>query len=346
MTIFTQNSATAIADLLPVNPDEPIFVLTDTVTQQLCLPALQTNARLQQAKIISIPNGDDNKTLNTLTEVWGFLSENGATRHSLIINLGGGMVTDLGGFAAATFKRGIDCINIPTTLLGAIDASSGGKTGINFLGLKNEIGAFHAPKAVVIDINFFRTLDTQNLLSGFAEMIKHALLDNSTLLGETLAFDVEHIDYNRLETLVRKNLDIKERIVAEDPHERGLRKALNLGHTIGHAIETLSHKIGEPLLHGYAVMWGLLCELYLSHLQHQFPTSTLNTILYFAKEHYGTFPFTCKQYDALFELMKHDKKNEAQTINFTLLADTGDIRIDQTATKEQIFEALDFVREN
>lgn len=184
MTIFTQNSATAIADLLPVNPDEPVFVLTDTVTQQLCLPALQTNARLQQAKIISIPNGDDNKTLNTLTEVWGFLSENGATRHSLIINLGGGMVTDLGGFAAATFKRGIDCINIPTTLLGAIDASSGGKTGINFLGLKNEIGAFHAPKAVVIDINFFRTLDTQNLLSGFAEMIKHALLDNSTLLGD------------------------------------------------------------------------------------------------------------------------------------------------------------------
>lgn len=346
MTIFTQNSATAIADLLPVNPDEPVFVLTDTVTQQLCLPALQTNARLQQAKIISIPNGDDNKTLNTLTEVWGFLSENGATRHSLIINLGGGMVTDLGGFAAATFKRGIDCINIPTTLLGAIDASSGGKTGINFLGLKNEIGAFHAPKAVVIDINFFRTLDTQNLLSGFAEMIKHALLDNSTLLGETLAFDVEHIDYDLLETLVRKNLDIKERIVAEDPHEQGLRKALNLGHTIGHAFETLSHKTSEPLLHGYAVMWGLLCELYLSHMQHHFPTKTLTALLYFAKEHYGAFPFTCKQYDALFDLMKHDKKNEAQTINFTLLADVGDIRINQTATKEQIFEALDFVREN
>ena len=346
MTIFTQNSATAIADLLPVNPDEPVFVLTDTVTQQLCLPALQTNARLQQAKIISIPNGDDNKTLNTLTEVWGFLSENGATRHSLIINLGGGMVTDLGGFAAATFKRGIDCINIPTTLLGAIDAASGGKTGINFLGLKNEIGAFHTPKAVLIDINFFRTLDTPNLLSGFAEMIKHALIDNSTLLNETLAFDFEHIDYDLLETLVRKNLDIKERIVAEDPHEQGLRKALNLGHTIGHAFETLSHKTSEPLLHGYAVMWGLLCELYLSHMQHHFPTKTLTALLYFAKEHYGAFPFTCKQYDALFDLMKHDKKNEAQTINFTLLADVGDIRINQTATKEQIFEALDFVREN
>ncbi|MGM9745995.1 MAG: 3-dehydroquinate synthase [Paludibacteraceae bacterium] len=346
MTIFTQNSAATLADLLPTNPDESIFILTDTVTQQLCLPALQTDTRLQHAQVINIPNGDDNKTLNTLTDVWEFLSDNGATRHSLLINLGGGMVTDLGGFAAATFKRGIDCINIPTTLLGAIDASSGGKTGINFLGLKNEIGAFHTPKAVLIDINFFRTLDTPNLLSGFAEMIKHALIGNNTLLNQTLTFDFEHIDYDLLETLVRKNIDIKERIVAQDPHEHGLRKALNFGHTIGHAFETLSHKIDEPLLHGYAVMWGLLCELYLSHIQHHFPTNTLTTLLYFAKEHYGAFPFTCKQYETLFDLMKHDKKNEAQTINFTLLADVGEVRIDQTATKEQIFEALDFVREN
>ncbi len=346
MTIFSEN---IIADLLPVlpkNENEPIFILTDTMTAELCLPRLQKNERLSKAKVIIVPHGDDNKTLNTLTDVWHFLSENGATRHSLLINLGGGMITDLGGFAAATFKRGIDFINIPTTLLGAIDAATGGKTGINFLGLKNEIGAFQPAKAVIIDSDFFKTLDAKNRLSGVAEMVKHALIDNKTLLAETLAFDWDNVRYDLLQQLVQKNLDIKERIIAEDPYEQGLRKSLNFGHTFGHAFETLSHSTDEPLPHGFAVMWGLVCELYLSHVKLDFPKNVLTEILYFAKENYGVFPFSCKQYEAIFDLMKHDKKNEASTINFTLLADVGAVHINQTAEQKLIFETLDFVREN
>ena len=260
--------------------------------------------------------------------------------------MGGGVVTDLGGFVAATFKRGMHFVNIPTTLLGVVDAATGGKTGVNFKGLKNEIGAFATAEKVLIDMRFFKTLDFKNRLSGYAEMVKHALIADSILLEQTLNYDLDSFDMTRLATLLKQNLQIKENIVEVDLHESGLRKALNFGHTVGHAFESLSYEMGNPMLHGFAVMWGIIAELYLSLIKLKFDKKIVSQILAFAKEYYGAFPYTCKQYDRLYELMLHDKKNSNGQINFTLLASVGDVRINQKVTKEEVFEALDYLREN
>ena len=255
------------------------------------------------------------------------------------------MVTDLGGFAASTFKRGITYINIPTTLLAMVDAAVGGKTGINFNGLKNEVGVFNPARFVLLDTGFLRSLDDANLRSGYAEMLKHGLISTEEHWAELLNFDLEHPDYQLLQDLVARSVAIKEHIVEQDPYEKGIRKALNLGHTVGHAFESLALEEGHPRLHGYAVAWGMVCELYLSTLRTGFPKDKLRQTVQFIKETYGTFAFDCKQYDRLYAFMTHDKKNEGGHINFTLLGDVGDLRINQTAGKEEIFEMLDFYRE-
>jgi len=326
-------------------PAESIFILTDDNTRRICLPALMLSEKLKGCHIITIPSGDENKNITSALEIWKYLSENGATRKSLMINLGGGMITDIGGFTASTFKRGMRYINVSTTLLGAVDAATGGKTGINFSGLKNEIGVFAPADSVLIPVDFFRTLDDKNILSGYAEMVKHALIDTREEWEKVLKFDLENLDFDKLKTLLETTIRIKERIVEQDPFEANIRKALNLGHTFGHAFESWSYKTDKPVLHGYAVMWGLLCELYLSFVKLDFPKDELLRLKYLIKEYYGTFEFSCKEYDALFELMTHDKKNDSKEINFTLLADIGDIRINQTATKDEIFECFDFYRE-
>jgi 3-dehydroquinate synthase len=319
------------------------------------------------------------------------------------------MVTDLGGFAASTFKRGINYINIPTTLLAMVDASVGGKTGINFRGLKNEVGVFSNANTVILDTTFLKTLDTENIRSGYAEMLKHGLISNEKMWAKlvgtenlelrterydnlaspdsavksnnlaspdsdgninnpaspdsadksnhTSQFSVLSSQFSLLSSQFRQMLAdsvaVKQRIVTEDPLEQGIRKALNLGHTIGHAFESfaLSHNGDSrsggisPILHGYAVAYGLVCELYLSAVKTGFPTDKMHQTVSFIKEHYGKMNITCDDYPTLLELMTHDKKNVAGTINFTLLGDIGDIRINQTATKDEIFEALDFYRE-
>lgn len=335
-----------------ISPDR-LFVLTDTTTLTACWPVISgfpclglVRGGLPAAKMITIPATDEAKTLDSLATVWTALSQGGATRHSLLINLGGGMITDLGGFAASTFKRGIAYINLPTTLLAMVDASVGGKTGINFNGLKNEIGVFNPADTVILNTQFLRTLDTQNLRSGYAEMVKHGLISDQKHLSELLTFDLDHVDYDRLQQLVGQSVAVKERIVAEDPHEHGIRKALNLGHTAGHAFESLALAEGRTVLHGYAVAWGLVCELYLSATRCGFPASLLRQVEQFVRETYGRFAFDCKQYDRLYEFMTHDKKNTAGTVNFTLLAGVGDIRINQTASRDDIFEMLDFYRES
>ena len=327
-----------------VGPDR-LFVLADTTTAALCWPVVRDIPCVAGAQLITIGATDEAKTLDTLAAVWTALGEGGATRHSMLVNLGGGMVTDLGGFAASTFKRGIAFVNIPTTLLAMVDASVGGKTGINFRGLKNEIGVFNEAQTVILDTHFLRTLDRQNLCSGYAEMLKHGLISNEENLLELLRFDIEHPDYEALKALVAKSVSIKERIVTEDPHEHGLRKALNLGHTVGHAFESLAMAENRTVLHGYAVAWGLVCELYLSATRCGFPTERLHQVAQFVRETYGIFTFTCKEYDRLYELMTHDKKNTAGVINFTLLGAVGDIRINQQAGKDDIFEMLDYYRE-
>ncbi len=327
-----------------VGPDR-LFALADETTARLCWPVVRDFPCLANAQLITIGATDEAKTLETLASVWTALGEGGATRHSMLVNLGGGMVTDLGGFAASTFKRGIAYVNIPTTLLSMVDASVGGKTGINFRGLKNEIGVFNEAKTVILDTHFLRTLDTQNIRSGYAEMLKHGLISNDENLNELLRFDLDHLDYAALATMVGKSVAIKERIVAEDPHEHGIRKALNLGHTAGHAFESLAMAENRTVLHGYAVAWGLVCELYLSATRCGFPSERLHQVAQFVSKTYGSFAYTCKHYDRLYELMTHDKKNTAGHINFTLLGAVGDIRINQQASKDDIFEMLDYYRE-
>lgn len=324
---------------------DKIFILTDQTTHDMCLPKLQKFLCLKGAQSIVIKAGDTNKTLDSLAEVWTALSQGGATRHSLMINLGGGMVTDLGGFAASTFKRGIDFINIPTTLLAMVDASVGGKTGINFGGLKNEIGVFSDSKFVIINTQFLDTLDHDNICSGYAEMLKHGLISDNKHWAELVGFNLAQPDLAQLQRMVAESIKVKERIVTEDPHEHGIRKALNLGHTVGHALESFAMKHGRPVLHGYAVAYGMVCELYLSARKTDFPTDKMHQTVRFILDHYGRLPYTCDDYPELLELMRHDKKNTSGIINFTLLGGIGDIRINQTATKEEIEEALDFLRE-
>jgi 3-dehydroquinate synthase len=340
-----------------------LFILTDDTTQRLCLPVVEGYECLQGAMPISIPPTDEHKDLQSLAHVWSELQRMGATRHSLMVNLGGGMVTDLGGLAASTFKRGIAYINIPTTLLAMVDASVGGKTGINFGGLKNEIGVFSNARSVLLDTTFLQTLDRENLLSGYAEMLKHGLISDQQTWAELvrgkrlevrgerderLEMRDERYDYSQLEELGRmvgESVAVKQRIVTEDPTEQGIRKALNLGHTAGHAFESMALERRKPILHGYAVAYGLIVELYLCATKTGFPQDKMRQTVAFVKEHYGRMAITCDDYPRLLELMHHDKKNLGTSINFTLLGDIGDIRINQTATEEEIREALDFYRE-
>ena len=237
--------------------------------------------------------------------------------------------------------------NIPTTLLAMVDASVGGKTGINFNGLKNEVGVFNDSKYVLLNTAFLDTLDYDNQCSGFGEMLKHALISDRRTWHDLLAFDLQKPDLPLLQKLVAQSVKVKERIVEQDPYEKNIRKALNLGHTVGHAFESWALKKGHPVLHGYAVAYGLVCELYLSVVKTGLPTEVLREAVNYVKAFYSHLSYTCDDYEAFFELMKHDKKNTADGgINFTLLDSIGGIKINQTASKEEIFEALDFYREN
>lgn len=341
--IAAADVADTLQQLLCEMDHDRLYVLTDEHTARLCWPPV--TQVLEGAHLITIAAGDEHKHVEALCHVWSELSAHGATRHSLLVNLGGGMVTDLGGFAAATFKRGIRCINVPTTLLAMVDAAVGGKTGINLHALKNEVGAFYPADAVVVSAQFLQTLDAPNLVSGFAEMLKHGLISTEEHWAQLMRYDLENPDLEALQPLIMESIHTKEHIVEQDPKEQHIRKALNLGHTLGHAFETLALRRGTPCLHGYAVAWGLMGELYLSHVREGFPADKLRQTVAFIKEVYGTFDFNCRDYDELYALMLHDKKNVGTEIRFTLLAAIGDIRIDRTVGKEEIYEMLDFVRE-
>lgn len=338
--VHSTNLQQALNDAVAACPHDKLFVLVDVNTERLCLPLITSFDCMRDARRIVIGATDTHKTLKTLSHVWTELQRMGASRHSLMINLGGGMVTDLGGFAASTFKRGISYINIPTTLLSMVDASVGGKTGINFGGLKNEIGVFNNAQTVILDTCFLQTMDEENILSGYAEMLKHGLISNDEMWAELIRDDQLAVNN---ETLA-KSVAVKQRIVLEDPTEKGIRKALNLGHTVGHAFESLALE-RKPILHGYAVAYGLVVELYLCCVKTGFPQDKMRQTVNFIKEHYGRMSVTCDDYPRLIELMHHDKKNIGTDIIFTLLGNIGDIRINQTATEEEIKEALDFYRE-
>ena len=343
--IITNNATEELENIISESKNDKFFILTDSNTNKNCLNMLHCSEPIANAHIITIKADDTNKNIESTAHVWKELSDNGCTRHSCLINIGGGMVTDLGGFAASTFKRGSDFINIPTTLLSMVDASVGGKTGINFNGLKNEIGVFNDAKAVIIDTAFLKTLDQHNICSGYAEMLKHSLLKDYKMWVQHINFNLYSPDFDPLLNMIKESVEVKERIVSEDPHESGIRKALNLGHTAGHAFESYAMHTNRPILHGDAVAYGIICELYLSHALQGFPLDKMRQTVNFIKENYGRMNITCDDYESLYSLMKHDKKNTGNEINFTLLKDVGDIKINQTVSKELILESLDFYRE-
>ena len=342
--IISRHLKTELAKAIAECEHDRIFVLVDETTNKLCWTLVKDYLCLKDAQTIVIGATDRRKNLDTLVHVWESLQQGKATRHSLLINLGGGMVTDLGGFAASTYKRGINFINVPTTLLAMVDASVGGKTGINFGGLKNEIGVFNDAEFVLFDTNWLQTLDEENIRSGYAEMLKHGLIADDMMWAELINFNLAQPNLRQLASMLNKSVRIKERIVAEDPHEKGIRKALNLGHTFGHAFESWAMK-RQPVLHGYAVAFGLIAELYLATTRTDFPTERMRQTVNFIRAYYGSLPITCNDYPELIELMHHDKKNRGNEINVTLLGGIGDIRIDQTITENDIKEALDFFRE-
>ena len=340
--LYTNDISRAVVSLVDEMHPASVHIITDTNVRDKVLPSLSL-----PYPVIPTPPGDVAKNIDTLSGIWGSLIRGGATRKSVVINIGGGVVTDMGGFAAATFKRGIRFINVPTTLLSAVDAAVGGKTGINFEGYKNEIGAFAPADAVVISTSTFSTLPVTELLSGYAEMLKHGLLSSAETYDELLGFDIVNADLDRLLPLLEKSVRVKERIVTADPTEKGIRRALNLGHTAGHAFESLALERDNPVPHGYAVAWGILVEMILSHMTERFPSAELYRYATYLKEHsYGTPDFTCDDYPRLLALMSHDKKNDTPDhINFTLLSAPGSPLIDRTADNTLITEALDIFRD-
>lgn len=340
--IYTRQPETELLTWVERYPSGKVFLATEETVNSFWVSKYDDLFKSRKIKKVVIPAGENNKKIESVVKIWEFLSENGGDRKSLLINIGGGMLTDLAGFAATTFKRGIDFLNVPTTLLSQVDASVGGKTGINFSGFKNEIGTFKEPVAVIINTDFLKTIDKENFISGYAEMIKHGLIFNPEHLKELEEFDIDNIDYDHLQKIISDSVKVKEYFVSNDPTEKNIRKALNFGHTIGHAFESYAMQQNRPIQHGHAVAYGMIAELYLSVEKCGFDKNDFKNLTNWLIKLYGKFDISAGDFDALFELMTHDKKNEAGRINFTLLPEIGKIEINQNCEKELVFESLDF----
>ncbi len=324
------------------------FILVDNNTDKHCLPLLLKNCKtLKKASVVSVKSGEENKTIQVCTEIWRGLIAAGAKRSDLLINLGGGVITDIGGFAASVFKRGIEFINIPTTLLSQVDASFGGKTGIDLDSLKNEIGLFNNPALTVIYPDFLRTLPDREFSSGYAEIIKHALIADSRYWKQILKTGPKaELKNNLLLADIVRSVQLKTKIVNKDPREKGYRKILNFGHSVGHALESyFLNKGAKKVLHGEAVAAGMICESWLSHKRAGLSLASLSEINRFIRLHYPELKFSKKEYGQLIGLMQHDKKNKGKELNFTLLSKIGGARFDQTCTAELIMRSFDYYHE-
>lgn len=342
--VFGSHCLAEFAELLASEPYQhaKFFVLVDENTLNHCLPSLISKVpALENAEVIEIEEGEGSKSAEVLSQVWQVLSELGAERSSVLINLGGGVVTDFGGFVAGTFKRGIRFFNIPTSLLAMVDASLGGKTGINHSGLKNEVGLFNNPDAVFVDPSFLGTLPRPHLISGFAEMVKHALIFSPGYWRELQ--EVSLLDLSTLEESIYRSIEIKNQIVTSDPYETGRRKILNYGHTIGHALESFSHEgDSKSLLHGEAVAIGMVCEAFISSKLLGMSAEELSEITSFIFSHFPKVSLDNHSYHRLIELMKHDKKSLDQRLNFTLLSEIGDASFDHFTNADVVVDALNY----
>lgn len=334
---------TAISALTANYPADQVCVLIDENVAGRAASILDP-----QWPILSLIVSEQKKSLETVQQVWDFLFTHGITRRGLLICIGGGIVTDLGGFAAATYKRGIDYINIPTTLLAMIDASTGGKTGINYGGLKNSIGCFAPPVETLIWTGWLQTLPAKEMLSGFGEMLKMGLIGND-MWSELLRYDLDAMPLDALQPLIAKCVAAKEHIVAADPKEEGLRKVLNFGHTLGHALEEISMDAQarpgvEPLDHGYAVVYGMIAELYLSVTKLGCPKEPLQQLTQLVLHYYGKPNCKCSDREPLIALMQQDKKNERTAqINCTLIQHIGSPLINQVISPDEASEALEYL---
>lgn len=344
--IFTNHVAQALDETVDRLAPTSLLILVDTQTASFVLPRLLAESHAAaRAKVLKVPAGEAHKNLDSLASIWQQLSDAGANRGSLLVNVGGGVITDMGAFAAATFKRGIAFVNIPTTLLGAVDASVGGKTGINFNSLKNEVGTFARAETVIISTTFFNTLPPGQLLSGYAEMIKHALITSREMTDRLLRYDVTAYDPTVLLDMLRESVSVKSDIVEKDFAEQGLRKVLNFGHTAAHAFESLAMDRRAPLAHGYAVAFGMLVALVLSRMTLDFPSARLHSYASYVADHYGAFAFSCDDYPRLLHFMHRDKKNRGDAISCVLLRDIGDPVIDCQVSDADMTAALDIYRD-
>ena len=342
---FNEDCYHYLNKLLSEKRHSKLFILVDENTHLHCLPAFLSNIEVEiDPEIIEIEAGEAFKNIDTCNGVWDTLSQLGADRKSIVINLGGGVVTDLGGFVASTFMRGIDFINVPTTLLAMVDASVGGKTGVDLGSLKNQIGVINVPLAVLIDTSFLRTLPTPQMRSGLAEMLKHGLIydaDYWNKLKNLTALEAAHLD-----RLIYESVIIKNTIVTQDPTENGLRKTLNFGHTLGHAIESyfLLQKDKKDLLHGEAIAVGMVLEAFLSAELEGLPKNELDEIAQTIQGIYENVYFDEADIEPIMELMKYDKKNSSGRVNFSLLTKIGRSVIDKNADNVLIKKAFDFYK--
>ena len=324
-----------------------IVILVDEHTGRLCLPLLKEGTvLLNDALVLEIPSGDLNKNIQTATGIWNEMLASKADRKTLLINLGGGVISDLGGFVAAGFKRGISYINIPTTLMGQVDASIGGKTAINFGGVKNQIGFFYTPIAVFIFPEFLKSLPSDQFRSGLAEIIKYALIADPVLWNKIKRMPVRKIEQvpdNLLKEFISKTVAFKNSIVRKDFRDNGVRKVLNFGHTIGHAFESLS-RMGErkSLLHGEAIAIGMICEGYLSAMKKGLDFNESEGIKKLLRSVYSHYHFTREDIPILIELMEHDKKNRDGLIDFTFLKSIGSAVINSSCNRKEITESLEY----
>lgn len=341
INVFTNKVIEELKPIVEKYHQSKIFILTDDNVSQYCLPLIKDDFDFNPI-LIEIPAGEKMKNIETASFLWDFLSTNNADRTSLLINIGGGVITDMGGFVAATYQRGIDFVNIPTTLLAQVDASIGGKNGVNLNELKNQIGTFKLPIKNIISTKFLETLPKKELIAGFAEVIKHSLLGSDEIWNKIKTINPENIDLIFFQDIVEESAKIKFSIVESDPLENDIREALNFGHTVGHAVETYVNRKGIEILHGEAVAIGLIVELYLSNTVLTFDFKKLFEISEYLATYFSSFDLPYEDYEQIYEIMKHDKKNKNNEIRFTLLKDIGDILVGQVCKKENIFEALNF----
>lgn len=339
---FNENGYEALNNLIAVKKYSSIFIIVDSNSNEICLPNFIPNlATESRIEIVEFEAGETNKNIETCVGIWNVLTELGADRKTLVINLGGGVVTDLGGFVASTFKRGIDFVHVPTTLLAMVDASVGGKNGVDLGHLKNQIGTITIPQMVLIDTSFLETLPQNEMRSGLSEMLKHGLIFDKNYWEKFL--DLNAIDFAGFDTLIYDSIVIKNEIVKQDPKENGIRKALNFGHTLGHAIESyfLENESKKTLLHGEAIAVGMILESYISFKKGLLSAQDYLQIKTTIKDIYEEVVFDENDLIPIQELLIHDKKNEYGNIQFALIEGIGNIKINQSAENKLINEAFE-----